>query len=132
MTNNILKYVSALFVLLTVTSANAEDLNSGTEFIRQCAVMVKYLDGDTEVSGFDATSCLSFVDGFVYGYATSYVTFGAEPNDQGICFSAGHTNAQHVRIIYKYMQDHPEKLHLDKGILVNDALHEAFPCSSNK
>jgi hypothetical protein len=36
---------------------------------------------------------------------------------------------QMVRIVYDYLQDHPEKLHYKKGsIIVEHAINEAFPC----
>ena len=36
---------------------------------------------------------------------------------------------QLVKVVTKYLNEHPEDLHLHAGSLVANALHEAFPCS---
>ena len=37
--------------------------------------------------------------------------------------------SQLVKVVTKYLNEHPEKLHLDAGSLVANALNEPFPCS---
>ena len=40
----------------------------------------------------------------------------------------GATHEQEARVVYKYLDNHPEKLHEPAGKLVSLALSEAFPC----
>jgi hypothetical protein len=40
----------------------------------------------------------------------------------------GVTAGQAIRIVTKYLNAHPERLHRDAHILVVEALREAFPC----
>jgi Rap1a immunity proteins len=45
------------------------------------------------------------------------------------CLPDGTGSEQAIRIVVKYLNSHPEKLHKDAHILVVEALREAFPCS---
>lgn len=64
--------------------------------------------------------CLKYVTGFVdgYGYAS-----GSE-----ICLPDDGTMGQYTLVVKRYLQDHPERLHLSAGRLLYDALRGAFPC----
>jgi uncharacterized protein YoaH (UPF0181 family) len=45
------------------------------------------------------------------------------------CFpTEGMTSGQAVRIVTKYLNARPERLHHDAHVLVIEALQEAFPC----
>ncbi len=37
---------------------------------------------------------------------------------------------QAIRVVQRYLQTHPARLHLNHYVLVTEALHDAFPCSS--
>jgi Rap1a immunity proteins len=54
----------------------------------------------------------------------------------GIAFSSPYlcpakevTKGQELRVVVKYLGDHPEKLHLSGLQLIHDALQQAFPCN---
>lgn len=49
-----------------------------------------------------------------------------------VCIPTGTTNEQHLRVIVKYLRDHPEKLHEPAGSLSLEALKAAFPCRNEK
>jgi hypothetical protein len=66
------------------------------------------------------SACLSFVGGVLQGYAVS-----ASP---ALCMPDGITYDQSLRITLKYMQDHPEKLHMVPAALIVVAHLQAFPC----
>ncbi len=40
------------------------------------------------------------------------------------------TRLQKIRVVVKYLEDHPEKLHEPPSVLITRALNEAFPCKS--
>ena len=41
------------------------------------------------------------------------------------------TLGQAEKVILKYLDDHPEKLHIDGSIIVQQAIKEAFPCQKS-
>jgi hypothetical protein len=45
-----------------------------------------------------------------------------------VCPPYESTYGQEFRIVTKYLQDHPEELHLKNSDLVEKALAKAFPC----
>ena len=48
------------------------------------------------------------------------------------CPPDGTTNGQAVRIVVKYLRDHPEELHKHDSVLAFTALKAAFPCANRK
>jgi hypothetical protein len=45
-----------------------------------------------------------------------------------VCPAENVTLGQEVRVVIKFLQEHPEKLHLRGSKLVQEALAQAFPC----
>ena len=45
-----------------------------------------------------------------------------------MCFPDESTYGQDVRILVKWLTDHPELLHLDAGVVTFRALSEAYTC----
>lgn len=45
------------------------------------------------------------------------------------CAPAKASSSQLVKVVTKYLNEHPEKLHFGAGGLVANALQDAFPCS---
>jgi len=43
---------------------------------------------------------------------------------------AGLQNGQAVRVVVRYLNDHPQNLHDDETLLATAALRDAFPCAS--
>jgi len=70
------------------------------------------------------SSAENFADGMCRG-----VVMGVIEVSPKVCPSEGVTLAQAVRIVLKFLQDHPERLHLRGSELAEDALSKAFPCS---
>lgn len=50
------------------------------------------------------------------------------PDAQLLCLPDGIGNEQFIRILLKYLDQHPEKLHLPAAQLVYDAMQDVFPC----
>jgi len=44
------------------------------------------------------------------------------------CFPDGSTKGQYARVLVRFLNDHPERLHEDEGVLVLEAFEQAFPC----
>jgi len=73
--------------------------------------------------------------GLCVGYINAYRELAAMlPESAGIklCLPApGVGNEQFIKIVLKYLDQHPEKLHLPAAQLIYDATDEAFPCHAN-
>jgi hypothetical protein len=81
-------------------------------------------------SGTDETqklSCLSYVLGFVDGMASAAVN--APSGRRAVCIpSEGVSGFQMVRIVTKWLEDHPKDLHTSARVQVLMAFRDAFPC----
>jgi Ssp1 endopeptidase immunity protein Rap1a len=49
-----------------------------------------------------------------------------------ICIPSDATYGQHVRIVTKFLRDHPQRLHERRFDLVMAAMAEAFPCATSE
>jgi hypothetical protein len=49
---------------------------------------------------------------------------------RGACLPERSSVLQLARVVVKWLQNHPEKLHEHPGVLVYAALHDAFPCQT--
>ncbi|KJZ40913.1 MULTISPECIES: Rap1a/Tai family immunity protein [Pseudomonas] len=114
-------------VLAGVSStANAEDPKyDGNELLSQCQQYIKVADSEPDYDRIDAGMCMGFVQG-VYG---TFSLLSEELND-GIkfCVPGSVTNSQLVRVVVKYLKNHPAQLNLYRTGLVWSALKEAYPC----
>jgi hypothetical protein len=74
--------------------------------------------------------CLGFVNGIMQMSLDESVRVGSKTHAESLACSPqeGITTGQAVRVVIKYLHDHPEQLHRDAHILVVEALRIAFPC----
>jgi hypothetical protein len=129
-----------LLVLLLLSSATGGLTNlerdsksisrSGPDFLQFC----KHAEDDPYEPQYavDASVCVGFVEGFVQG---TYVTenFHNTPFENRMtCPPDGVTLVQFIRIVQKYIQEHPERAHLETRYLASEALIWAFPCNTTK
>jgi hypothetical protein len=98
----------------------------GNELLEACSLAMSGKD-KTRVESGKSDFCMGFIRGYVNSvrlYESALVTLG---HNNFLCPPIAPVG-QYVRVVHKYLQDHPEKLHYDEGVLVFDALKEAFPC----
>jgi hypothetical protein len=69
---------------------------------------------------FNYSWCVGYMRGWVDGYE-----WGAN-----LCVPEKVTALQLVRIVVKYLRDHPHMLHYTRSFLILTAVQEAFPCAS--
>lgn len=107
-----LRRILAIFATTCVICAQthaAEDVGSTAWWMEQCNK--------------GKFSCAAFIDGFVAGVQASLPS-GTRP----FCFPKGVTKGQIGRVVIKYINDRPEKLHIPFYELVFTALASGFPC----
>jgi hypothetical protein len=97
----------------------------GNQFYDNCAATETLRYGGTGVQNVEAMFCLGYAEGLIHGIMAADIMRGV-----GLTFCAPLevTNLQAVRVIRKYIADHPERAHEVTSILAVEALRKAFPC----
>lgn len=103
--------------------------SDGNQLLKQCTQSVRVLDGDTLDSGQDIESM--YCIGYMKGFLDAHGFIGALSKIQLFCIpEGGIQTGQAIRIIVKWLKDHPERLHHEAGMLTLAALGRAFPCKN--
>lgn len=100
-------------------AAPAEDVTRGNWLLGSCQAAVKTFD--------DPSYHEDLYEAYRDGYCRGLV-MGVSAASPLICPDDNVIHSQQVRVVLKYMQDHPEDLHLEGTQLVYEALKKAFPC----
>ena len=103
------------------SSAQQQDVTSGTWLQGSCQITVKATDDRT----FQENDLESFRDGFCRGMIE-----GVSSASSRVC-PESRDLVQEVRIVLKYLQDHPEELNQRNTTLIDKALSRAFPCDDS-
>lgn len=123
-----------LFVILAVLTlsppavpAATSDVSiaHGNGFYSNCASV------ETPSEQWDSvqTAKMMFCYGYVEGLTHGILAVERQRTDKTFCFpSSDITNSQVVRIVRKYIAEHPERGHEVTAILAADALRGGFPC----
>jgi hypothetical protein len=102
---------------------------SGNDLLPLCQAAVEMADGKTLTTNrmIDATHCDWYIDGVLDGFHFR----DSDPNImQTICFPDGVNGEQMTRIVLKFLQDHPARLHDPAYALIFAATLDAFECSA--
>ena len=106
---------------LWATPAVGQELRyDGNELLSYCA---EVLDDNTGRFA-EAGTCIGFVRGVVWASG-----FQDTPLYRKVCVPPTSTLGQSVRVVYNWLEDHPERLHEHQGFLIILALQNAWPCS---
>lgn len=114
----------------TQTNGGTDVFDSGTHLYEVCAAgeHLGETESPTRVDAFNAGMCIGFISGVVQGVSGSESAHGLKLRDGLICLPEGSSRLQEIRVVRKYIMEHPENAHLAAVIQVIKALHEAFPC----
>jgi hypothetical protein len=106
---------------------------SGNDLLRECTFALRFDDGDRALINEELTygaHCGGYLLGFYEGYgakAAADKVLGGTPNRE-VCFPDNLPTDQMVRVVVKYLREHPERLNQAPGLLVVGAFYGAFPC----
>ncbi len=110
----------ALLCVLVISAKSASAYSTGKDLQEWCtAALDKQLQ-----SGARAGLCVGFLDAF----RQLSQMLPSPPNSRLECLPEGVGQEQFIRLILRYIERHPEKLHLPAAQIVYDAANEAFPC----
>jgi Rap1a immunity proteins len=104
--------------------SNPNLVHSGNEFLSFCSDSV---EDQPQSSMFTQGDCMGFVVGVNDGILLAYIV-----QNRPLPFCVPHEviNGQILRVVVKYIKDHPQKGYVQTVILEMYALKDAFPCSS--
>jgi hypothetical protein len=143
--------IAPLFVTpLACAGTDEGSDDDGTHLLSMCKKALDRFDGkapvqdgntDLDNAGWTAY-CLGFISGFVYGTTASALELAKIKYGDGdsgknhfhefqwICApsSSPVTHLQEIRVVVKFLEDHPELLHADASVLVERAMAQAWPC----
>lgn len=121
--------ILAFFVFSYPLLASAKAIDTGAELLRACSAAVKTADG-LQISEEDAALsiyCLGYVSGFTDSVRLTSHFY--KPRDPKICLpEKGTSNNQLIRVVTKWLKDHPENLHESARMEVLLAFQNTFPC----
>ena len=110
------------------------DFNTGMELLAACRVAVQAHAAERirdAAEGYRAGLC----DGYVFGMVAMALDEGINAAARGLppsyfCYpTPSWIQLEPVeRVIVRYLESHPERLHLDRNTLFIEALRQAFPC----
>lgn len=120
---------------VTIGSANpVPDSNlpaaSGNAFVRACSGIDKDGKDVTSLEVIHQVACVAYIAGFMDGVDTeiAFAELKASTKPPAPYNRPHHLeHGQIVRIVLKYIKDHPEAAHLPTAALAVGALEEAFP-----
>ena len=120
-----ISFLISLFIILIVFSVGRsftqEQATTGLGLIGSCQISIRSMeDKSYHENTFDA-----WRDGYCSG-----IVQGVSNASPHVCPDAEVTVGQEKRVVLKFLQDHPEELHLDNAELIERALARAFPCKN--
>lgn len=98
--------------------------DKASELMTKCR-NITYLDPGAKGNPVDYSLCIGYITGVVDG---GTVGSGYKAKTFPVCTPEGATREQLVRVVLKYGDDHPERLHLPAVAFVIEALANAFKC----
>ena len=108
---------------------------TGNDLLHSCTPMVRLFDGSLQFTHEELTSgflCLGYIGGFIDGYNLGIETEKSQTGSSHPFFCLPPKDAlpasQALRIVVKWLNEHPERLHQPKQVLITLAFKEAFPC----
>jgi hypothetical protein len=122
--------ISVFFLATTVTRADGNKLlercNRAKQFLNEVDAMKDVSRSDS----FDVGYCMGFVTASWHSLSVIDVVatkYGAPR--PAYCFPKGVNVGQMIRVVTKWLEEHPERLHGEDYAVVTMAMGDAFPCN---
>lgn len=121
--------MKGLFVGVLAMAWAAGAMADGTYLLGQCQQLTRLMDSNGAAGdSFGAGYCLGVINGVT---SLRGLTNPGFPKHLQTCLpDTSVSGNQAARIVVKYLNEHPEQLHMDDGALVLFALQLAFPCKA--
>ena len=98
----------------------------GNKLLEECAQAERFIESKQGDNVYAIGRCL----GMVQGVRNTLILLNSviEPKFRTCWPPDGITNGQAIRIVAKYLRDHPATLHLDEEVLLMFAFRTAYAC----
>jgi hypothetical protein len=117
--------------------ARQQARQSGTDLLHGCRSAMRTAEGESRLSTsewMDANGCLNYITGYLAGFtdaSAAYQSLAKTPL-KFLCIPSGGVQGEElVRVVYKWLSEHPARLHEDQESVVMGALLDAYPCNAN-
>lgn len=135
MKNVVLFAFLCCFLLCSSPSAHADQVyETASQMADECRVAIRVFDSHgkegTMLDLGDSGHCLGYVAGALDAFV-SFQTWRPSKVNQ-LCIPDAVGMGQSVKIVMKYIDAHPEELHLPAPDIIWSAMHDAFPCPASK
>lgn len=121
-----MKFVMIVPILCLLTLASHAQTN-GTQILHDCTSLTTP-GVHTELESMNSGYCLGMVRGIMETLMVWEVTDATHVEANHGCIPYEVTTSKAVAVVKKYLNDHPEKLHMGDTVLIRVALVEGFPC----
>jgi hypothetical protein len=120
---NYVIWIAAMTACLCAQSATAD----GNKLLKECSEGVAYVDGGKEPDSlFGVGQCMGVIQGTL---DTLELTHALLNSSKIVCLpSGGLETLQIMKVVVKYLNEHPDRLHLNESGLISTALMVSFPC----
>ncbi len=125
--------IIAFALSVAIGRCHAQNQSSGMfggtagELMTDCR-QVAALDRGDKTAMMAIERCSKYIVGVTDGIAVDKM---AHPTDVFFCLPDRISDEELTRVVLKYGEDHPEKLHLTSAVFVVSALTEAYPCRTH-
>lgn len=99
---------------------------SGNDLLNSCNDAIRVINNNYYAPNLYRIPEQFFNSGFCFGYIKSVIAL--MDNSNSFCLPLTVTNGQFVRIVTRFLNDNPEKLHYAAQPTVMYALYKTFPC----
>ena len=127
MKKQILTFVVASLFIVYPTIAFGVHYSDGNLLQEVCSEAIKLFDSRDEADVFNAGNCFGYIRA-----ANDMYEVMVNNSNRTICIPSGISGKQLIRIVDKYLKEHPEKLHNVATLLVYEAFQESFPCTEQR
>jgi hypothetical protein len=119
-----------LAIALWAPAASGANTSTGVQLLEECQLAVKETSDLTAPKLSKLVHCLGYLNGVSDSYKlwNRDHKFTKDSVPPPACLFDDVTTFELTRVVVKYLNDHPNKLHEDYGTLVTDALRDAYPC----
>jgi len=111
-------------------NAAAASKNDGNSLLSNCNATIRIMDGEkfsAETNEIGIGQCFGLVEGVRNTLVYLNDSLGSNLR---VCWpDKGIPNGQAVRVVVKYLNDHPAELNLDQTLLTMLAYKTAYPCN---
>ncbi len=128
---------------LAFGSDHVVNINTGNDLINACKVITYDVTRENDLA--NLAICIGYINGFIDGNVFGQALmgrkiYGKESPEirkqylkyKWLCIPQNVTSGQKARVVVKYLENNPGKLHLPAPIGVYSALLKNFPCKSIK